>query len=189
MCHGPKRIADGVGAAHQLHADAAAAGGALEHHGVADARRLVRGLLCVAQQSAARKQRNSIALRQFARRMLEAEVPHLRRRRPDEYETRRRAAFGEARVLAQEAVPWMDGLCARRKRRGQQLVLLQIVLGGRAAAERHRFVGLRHVQRMPVGVRMDGNGSDLQALQGSDDAAGDLAAIRHQNLSEHPRPK
>ena len=41
--YGPPRVAELGGAAHQTHADAAAASGALQHHGVADA-------LCLAQR-------------------------------------------------------------------------------------------------------------------------------------------
>ena len=69
----------------------------------------------IVQQAAARQQRQP-ALRQLARRVLEAEVAHLRGRGPDERDAGRFACLGESGVLGQEAVAGMDGLgaaCAR----------------------------------------------------------------------------
>ena len=72
-------LAQFVGAPAQAHADAAAAGGALEHDRVADARRFGLGVAGVGQQAGARQQRHPVLLGQRARRVLEAEGAHLRR--------------------------------------------------------------------------------------------------------------
>ena len=96
----------GEGARHflrrpdELHADAAAAGGALQHHRIADALGLPQRLGRVGEEPAAGQERHAVRLRQRPGRMLEAEGPHLGRRRPDEDDPRGRAGFGEGRVFA-----------------------------------------------------------------------------------------
>ena len=42
------------------------------------------------------------------------------------------------------------------------------------------------VQRMSVGVRVDGDRADAHAPQRANDAAGDVAAIGDENLTKHP---
>ncbi len=60
--------------AAQLHADAAAAGRALEHHRQADALRLRPRLRDIGKQTASRQQRKPVLLRQRPRAMLETEI-------------------------------------------------------------------------------------------------------------------
>ena len=48
--------------------------------------------------------------------------------------------------------------------------------GGRRPDE-HRLVGVGDVRRVVVGLGVDGDGRDAEALARADDAAGDLAAI------------
>ncbi len=137
-----------VGAPAQLHADAAAAGGALEHHRVADARGLAQRVGDVVEQAAAGQQRHAVAFGQLARGVLEAEVAHLLRRRADEGDAGRLAGLGEGGVLAEEAVAGMDGAGAGLARRVQDTVLAQIAFRGRRRAETHRLVGLDHMARV-----------------------------------------
>ena len=50
------------------------------------------------------------------------------------------------------------------------------------------LVGKPHVQRVLVGLRIDGDGLDAELAAGADDAQRDLAAVGDQNLVEHQRP-
>jgi hypothetical protein len=61
----------------QAHADAAAAGGALEHHRVADALRFGWAWAAIMKQAAAGQQGHALGLRQGAGGVLEAEGAHL----------------------------------------------------------------------------------------------------------------
>ena len=47
------------------------------------------------------------------------------------------------------------------------------------------LVGHLHMQRVPVGVGIDGDGLDAHAPRGLDDPAGDLAPVGDQDLVEH----
>ena len=49
----------------------------------------------------------------------------------------------------------------------------------------HRLVRHLDMQRVRVGVGIDGDGRDAHLAGGLDDAAGDLAAIGDQDLLEH----
>ena len=103
-------------------------------------------------------------------------------RRPDEDEAGRGARLGEARVLGEEAVAGMDGLSARGPRGRDDLVLVQIALGGGRGAEGHRHVGLENVEGFPVGIGEDGDGGDSHLAAGPDDPYRDFATIGDQNL-------
>ena len=106
------------------HADAAAARGALEHDGIADASGRRAALRPLRFQQircpAAAARRFRAAMR--ARRVLQAECAHLFRRGSDEDDARALAGFGESGVLAQESVAGMDRLGARAgaRRRGSR---------------------------------------------------------------------
>ena len=52
-------------------------------------------------------------------------------------------------------------------------------------ADAHVVVGEADVQRLPVGLAVDGDGLDAQFAAGADDPQGDLAAVRDQDLLEH----
>ena len=73
--------------ATHLHADAATAGAALEHDRITNVLRLGQRGIGIGQQAGARQQRHAGLLGQRARRVLEAEHPHLMRRRPHEGQT------------------------------------------------------------------------------------------------------
>ena len=108
---------------------------------------------------------------------LVAHRPHRRRRRPDEDEAGRRAAFGEVRVFGEEAVARMDGFGARSLRRGDQRVDRKIGLRRRRRADAHGGVGETHMQRLGVGVAIDRNRAKALGARGANDTARDLAAI------------
>src|SRR5579859_7971599 len=122
-------------AADELHPDAAAAGGALQHDRIADARSLAPGMFDALQQFASRQQRDADAGRQLARPVLEPKTTHLRGGRPDEDDAGRRAGIREVRVLAEEAISRMDGLRTGGSRRLENGVLPQIALRGRPRSD------------------------------------------------------
>jgi len=62
-------------------------------------------------------------------------------------------------------------------------------LRGRPRADTDGLVRLRHMRRISIGLRVNRNRTDIQALQRPQDPARDLAAIRDQNLMPHHRPK
>ncbi len=49
----------------------------------------------------------------------------------------------------------------------------------------NRFVGKAHMQRIAVGLAVDGHRLDAQFLAGADHAQGNLTAVRNQDLLEH----
>ena len=58
----------------------------------------------------------------------------------------------------------------------------QVGLRGRRRADAERLVGHLHVQRVAVGVGVDGDAGDAQLAAGADDAHRDLAAVGDQDL-------
>ncbi|MNQ47166.1 hypothetical protein D3C85_610020 [compost metagenome] len=167
------------------HADAAAAGGALQHHRVAD---LLAGRQCrieVFQQLGAFQHRHAMLLGQRACGVLEAEHAQLLRGRADEGDAGGLAGLGERRVLGEEAVAGVDGLGAALSGDFEDLVHYQIGGRGRAFAEAERLVGLLQVQAGGVGLGVDGYTLHIEGAQGTQDAAGDGAAVGDQEFFKH----
>ena len=61
----------------------------------------------------------------------------------------------------------------------------QITFGCRRRADMHRLVGHFDMQRVAVGIGIDGNRRDAHAPGGLDNPAGNFAAIGNQNFLEH----
>ena len=98
-------------------------------------------------------------------------------------------AFGkrrrEGRLLRQKAVAGMHRLGAGFAAGLDDPLDAQIALGRRRRADRHRLVGLAHMQRLGIGIGIDRDGRDPHPPRRSDDPAGDLAAIGDQDFVEH----
>ena len=92
---------------------------------------------------------------------------------------------GKRLALGQEAVARMHGLRAGLAAGFDDLVDQEITLGGGRRPDQHRLVGHFDVQRVAVGLGIDGDRLDPHAAGGLDDPAGDLAAIGDQNSFEH----
>ncbi len=180
----PRRVQLG-GRAHQAHADAPAAAGALQHHRKADAFALRVRRRDIGQQSGAWQQRHALGLRQRARRVLQPERAHLRRRRSDEHETGGDAGLGERRVLGQEAVARVDRLRAGGTGGREDAVDREVAVGGRRRSDRDGLVGGAHVQRRAIGLGVHGDRRHAHATQRADHAAGDGTAVGDQDLVEH----
>ena len=171
---------------HQTHAFAAAAGGGLQHHRIADARGNLLGLLerFEAARSAGHK-RNAGALHGLPRAGFRAHRVHRRGGGADELHARVGAGSGELRVLGEKSVAGMDGVCAGARGDVENLLNVEIGLGRCGCADGISLIGLADVQRGAIDVRVDGNRGNSHLVAGADDAHGNLAAIGDENFLEH----
>ena len=92
-------------------------------------------------------------------------------------------------TFGQEPIPGMDRLRAGRPTGFDDLVDLQVALGGRRRADGDGFICHFDVQGVSVGVGIDRDGRNAHPARGLDDAARDLAAIGNQNALEHPHSR
>ena len=67
----------------------------------------------------------------------------------------------------------------------ENLLLLQIALGGRRRPDRHGFVGHLDMQCVPIGTGIHRNGLDAHVAGRLDDTAGDFPPVRDQDLVKH----
>ena len=119
----------------QLHADATTAGGALQHHRVADRLSGAQRRRDVRQQAGARQEPHTLLLRDLAGRVLQAEAAHLLRLGTNEDDAGGRTGFGKTGVFAQKAIARMDRLRSRLLRHFENLLPHQIALRGRRRAD------------------------------------------------------
>ena len=88
-------------------------------------------------------------------------------------------------ALGQEAVARMHRLGAGLAAGLDDLVDQQVAFRGRRRADEDGLIGHLDMQRVAVGLGIDGNGLDAHPPGGLDDPAGDFAAIGDQNSFEH----
>ena len=181
-----QRLGEIVGIVDAAHALAAAAGARLDQHRIADLARLAGEqhqplVLAVI----AGHHRHAGLLHQPLGGVLQSHGADRGRRRADEHQPGRGHLVDEAGVFRQEAVTGMDRLSAGRLGRGDDPVAAQIALADRRSADMHRLVGHLDMQRLRVGVRIDGDRRDAHPARRADDAAGDLAAVGDQDLGKH----
>ena len=105
--------------------------------------------------------------------------------RADEGDAGLFARSGEIFVLGQESVARMDRLCAAAFGNRDDDIGFQIGIDWPWPADMKRFVGLNHVLREPICVRINRNGTNTHAFTGADDATGNFAAIGDENFIEH----
>ena len=96
--------------------------------------------------------------------------------RADEPKTCRLDGLGELRVLRQEAVAGMDRVGSRLLRRAD------VLLGVEIARDLHGLVGMPGVEGAEIVRRSDRNGADPGLAAGAEDARGDLAPVRYEEL-------
>ena len=109
------------------------------------------------------------------------------RRRADEDESRLGAGAGEVGVLGEEAVAGMDRLGVRLLRGGDDLLDVEVALGRHRGADQEGLVGLAHMRRVTVDLRVDGDRPDAHLLQGPGNPDRDLAAVGYQHFLKHGR--
>ncbi|MNV30070.1 hypothetical protein D3C71_1213240 [compost metagenome] len=171
---------------HPAHALATATGAGLDQDRVADriglgTQELRRLVLAVV----ARREGHAGLLHQRLGRALVAHRADRIGRGADEDDAGFGTGLGEAGVLGQEAVAGMDRLRAGAACGLQDGIPAQVALACRRRADRDGLVGQAHVARVAVGVGVHRHGGDAQALAGSDDTAGNFAAVGDQDLGEH----
>ena len=96
-----------------------------------------------------------------------------------------RAGPGEVGVLGEEAVAGMDRLGPGLLGGLDDLLDVEVALGRDRGADQESLVGLAHVRRVAVDLRVDGDRADAHLLQRAGDADRDLAAVGDQDLLEH----
>ena len=79
----------------------------------------------------------------------------------------------------------MDRLGSGLLRGLDDLLDVEVALGRDRGADQEGLVGLAHVRRVAVDLRIDGDRADPHLLQGPGDADRDLAAIGYEDLLEH----
>ena len=182
--------------ADHAHALAAAAGRRLEQHRVADALRLVEGVLVVAQHPVrAGDRRQAEAAEEPPRGLLRGEPLEDLRRGPDERELVGADRIGEAGVLGQEAVPGVDRVAAGDDGRGDDGRSRQVAAPRLGRPDADRLVGELHGQALAVRLAVGDDRRQAHRPAGAQDPQRDLAAVGDQDARDHqgsipaPRPR
>src|SRR5690606_1794625 len=92
---------------------------------------------------------------------------------------------GEVGVLGEEPVSGVDGVGAGALGRVEDRVDVEIGLGGCHPRQFDGNVGFADMGLVPICGGMDGHGGDAHLPAGAEDAAGDLAAVGHEDPGHH----
>src|SRR5438105_10588613 len=183
---GRERAGELAGARHLRHADAAAAGGRLEDHRIADLAGHPFGGPSVRDRlGTAGHDRHARGGHAAPRLRLVAHGTDRLRRRSDEGQARLHAGLGEAPVLREEAVAGMHGVGAGFAGGGEDALDAEVRLARRRRPEQHRAIRVLHVGRVAVGLGIDGDGGEPERAAAAEDATRDLPAIGDEDGAEH----
>ena len=105
-------------------------------------------------------------------------------RRADPHEPGVDDGLGEAGVLGEEAVPRVHGVGARAAGDLEELGDVEVRLGRARPPEGEGLVGQAHVQRLAVGVGVDGDAGHARIGAGPGDADGDLTSVGDEHLAD-----
>ena len=163
---------------------AAASGGRLDHHGVAEPSGRLERLVDGCDPVRSGHCRNVRLPREAARRRLVAHLSNDGGGGADERDALRLACGREGGVLGKEAVARVDRVRAGRsggldERRG-----VEVALARARRPDVHSLVGSAHVERRLVRVGIHGDGGEPELAAGADDANGDLAPVRDKHLTQ-----
>ena len=157
--------------ADDAHAAAAAARHRLDDHREAEILGdLERLLFAVHRAVAARQDRNAGLLHRPARPRLVAEQADDVRRRPDELDVAGFADLGKVGALREEPVAGMNRVGAGDLGGAQHRRHVQVAVGAARRPDADILVREADVQRVLVGLGVDGDGLDAQFTAGADDA-------------------
>ena len=170
-----------------LHAAAAAAGGCLDQHRIADFRSDA-GRVDVVVDAAlgARHAGNAEATCAVRFRLdLVAHDADVIRLGTDEGDAMLVENVGESRVLGQEAIARMNRFGAGDLAGGDQGRNVEIAFARLRRTDADALVGELDMHGVGIGGRVHGDSRDAELLARPQDTQGDLAAIRDQDLVEH----
>ena len=178
-----------VGAGHQPHAPAPAAGGGLDHHRIAHPIGEAGGVgSAVEQPFAAGDGGYAHPLHGGLGGRL---VSHRTNRLggwPHKGDAVVGADLGKAVVFRQKAVAGVDGIGPSGGSRGQNVGNMEVALGAGRLPDAHRFVGQLHVQGVFIHRAEHGHRRNAQLPAGAQDSQGNLATVGDQQLADgHPR--
>ena len=97
------------------------------------------------------------------------------------------AYISEVRVFRKEPVAGMNGINVAYFRRTHDTVNAQIAVGTGAFPDAHCLIGHLHVHGVGVGLRINGDGANVQFAAGANDAHGDFTAVGNEDFLEHLR--
>ena len=92
----------------------------------------------------------------------------------------------KAGVFGQEAIAWMDGVCAGDLAGRQQRGNVEIGIARGRRPDAHAFIGELDVHRLGIGGGMPGDGGDSHFHGRAQDAQRDLAPVGDEDFIEHP---
>ncbi len=133
----------------------------------------------------ARQNGHAFLLHSGARLFLLAHQPCDLRRRADELDTAVAADFGEVGILAQQSVTGMDGLNIGDFSSADDRRNVEIAIVETWRTDADGFVGESHMQRVTIGLAVNGDRLDAQLLAGTNHPQGDFPSIRNQDLFKH----
>src|SRR5579871_543488 len=108
-------------------------------------------------------------------------------RRPYEFDAAALANLGEVGILAEKAIPRMDGVNVGDFCRADYSGNIQIALRGARRPDAYRFIGKAHMERITVGIAVNRYSADSQLLACANHAQSNFATIGNQNFFEHAR--
>ena len=177
-----------TGVWNKAHAATAAAGGGLDHHGIAHLFGQCGRLLCAAEQTCTAGHRgNPHRLHGRFRGRL---VPHRANRvggRSNEGEAVITAHLGELVVLRQEAVAGVDGVSTAGGGGRQDVGNVEVALAAQGFAHADRFICELHMQSVFIHRAVNRHGGNAELAAASNDPEGNLAAVGDQHFADgHP---
>ena len=117
--------------------------------------------------------------------MLQTEVPHVLRCRPDECDSRRLARAGKIGVFTEKSVSWMNPLSARPRGSQEDPLDLQIALCRLRWSHADCLARQADMRRVGIGFGIDRNRSNPHSVKGADDPAGYLAPVGYEYFGKH----
>ncbi len=170
---------------HDAHAFAAAAMGGFDHQRKADVPRLLQKVFrALVIAAIARNDRYAVCDHQGFRTGLGTHGAHTGGFRPDEHDTCGADHFGEFGILREEAVAGVDGLGLGGQGRIQHGLLVQITQAGFGRPDEYRLIGQTDMFGVTIGFGKYRHGPDAERMAGTDDPAGDFAAVGNQYFAE-----
>jgi hypothetical protein len=173
----------GFDLAHPL---AAAACDRLDEHGIADFGGLLpKEVRVLVRAHIARGDGHARRRHQFLGCILQPHRGDASGRWPDPDQPRVDHSLRELGIFGQEAIARMNRLRFGGERGGDDLLPNQIALPRRTRANVNSLIGLPHMQRLGIGIRINRDGANAHRACCADDAASNFAAIGDEEGCNH----